>query len=363
MLVSKYYDVQKILIKGNAADQDMTTVARLSYLDNIRAIAIIMVVGVHAIDYCITLPPDQLKIISFIVKSIAVPIFFFVDGYLLANAAKSGKYNYQRIIRNSIFRLLVPWFIFTIMYTILRYVFESAGVLEYQVILGRSWSEVLISAYGSVFALQMYFLVSLFYIRILSPILKHLYIDLSLLSALLLFVFYVAIYIMIKPTISAYLEIEHGLEPLLHAFWGVQFYILGIMVFRANERVDSRLLFSIVLVAFCVALGLQVTTGILSKLLVQYLYLLSIFYLFLSVNKEMKILKSIGKNTMGIYLLHLPIIIKIVSLIVNKFVFTPIVSYVVIMFLTTLISYYVVVFINRIPYGSILFGIRYRKSP
>ena len=52
---------------------------RILFLDSIRGIAIIMVVGVHSLGYCLQLPSDQKEAISFIVHTISVPVFFLVN--------------------------------------------------------------------------------------------------------------------------------------------------------------------------------------------------------------------------------------------------------------------------------------------
>lgn len=49
---------------------------RLAFLDSLRAIAIIMVVGVHTLGYCVKLPQNLQEIVSFIVHTVGVPVFF-----------------------------------------------------------------------------------------------------------------------------------------------------------------------------------------------------------------------------------------------------------------------------------------------
>ena len=111
---------------------------RLAFLDSLRAVAIIMVVGVHTLGYCMELPYDLKQIVSFIVATIAVPVFFLVDGYLFARSVLHLKqYDYVKCVRSSLFRLLIPWVIFTLIYTFARYAFELAGFLEDKSILGH----------------------------------------------------------------------------------------------------------------------------------------------------------------------------------------------------------------------------------
>lgn len=59
---------------------------------------------------------------------------------------------------------------------------------------------------------------------------------------------------------------------------------------------------------------------------------------------------------MGIYLIQAPIVLKGVSLIFNKFISVPILSFLAVLFGTFLLTFFVVIVANYIPYGSVLFG-------
>src|ERR1700690_3927652 len=214
---------------------------RISYLDSLRAFAIIMVVGVHSLGSGVRFPPDQGQIVTFMVHAISVPVFFLVDGYLFARSVIFTKnYSYLKYVRNSLVRLLVPWVVFTVAYTLARYVFELTGFLKDRMIIGHPWPQVLTSAYGSVYAPQMYFLLSLFLIRLSSPALKKIFIRKNYFVMLSLFVCYYAAYRSIIPLISPHLNIAGGQEPVLHALWGLQFYLVGMVLFRTSELLDLK---------------------------------------------------------------------------------------------------------------------------
>ena len=149
--------INEILFK----DSSTSSHGRILFLDSMRAIGIVMVVGLHSLSYCLPLPIPQQNIISFLVGTIPVPIFFLVDGYLFAlHIASPKEYNHLKHIKKSIIRLLVPWMIFTLLYLIARYYFELKGYLPENLIVGHSIKEIIISAYGSVYFAQMYFLIS-----------------------------------------------------------------------------------------------------------------------------------------------------------------------------------------------------------
>lgn len=58
---------------------------RFVFLDSLKAFAIVMVVAVHAQGYAGLGHGRIEQIISFITSSIAVPIFFLVDGFLFSS--------------------------------------------------------------------------------------------------------------------------------------------------------------------------------------------------------------------------------------------------------------------------------------
>ena len=181
--------------------------------------------------------------------------------------------------------------------------FELTGFLNEKLILGHSVQEVVISAYGSVYSGQMYFLFSLFLVRLCSPIFRKVVFIKKYFVILLLFYCY---YITYKSTISSifpYLNIEGGQEPVLHALWGIQFYLLGIACFKTSEIFDLKKLFIPFLLLFIFALLIQNKFEY-HWFNIQYLYLITIFLFFTFFQNGIslpKMIGIIGENTMGIY--------------------------------------------------------------
>jgi surface polysaccharide O-acyltransferase-like enzyme len=336
---------------------------RLSFLDSLRALAIIMVVGVHTLGYCVELPLNQWEVVSFVVHAIAVPVFFLVDGYLFARSATGSEdHGSRKYVRNSVVRLLLPWVVFTLVYTTARYAFELTGFLQERLILGHSWAEVALSAYGSVYAPQMYFLFSLFLIRLSSPLLKRSVVTRDYFVLLSVFLCYFAGYKALIPHLSPHLEITGGQEPILHALRGMQFYLLGIVVFRTSTILTVKKLFVPILLLFAISLFIRGTSEDRASTLVQYLYLLTVFFLFAFFPNGFRPLNWLGRNTMGIYLIHTPIVLKGISLVLNAFVRIPMLSFVSVLLGTLAISIPVVAAINFVPYGRLLFGTPYREG-
>lgn len=341
--------------------QEFSTYERILFLDSFRAIAIIMVLGTHTLGYCIPLPDHQKIIIQFIVHTISVPAFFLVDGYLFARSIKhSNKYNYLKNIRKSIFRLLIPWIIFTSIYTLARFFFEMAGFLKEKLIIGHSLQEIALSAYGSVYAPQMYFLASLFLIRLCGPVFSKLLFLRNLVSLLIMF-FYLLVYHLYNNSISPYLRIDGGYEPILHALWGFQYYLFGIIIFKISVNYKLKNLIAPFALLFFVCLLTCKALGNIGSVLLQYSYLITLFLLFNTLNIKSSVLNIIGRNTMGLYLIHAPIILKGVSLYSNKFIPFPILNFFAILLGTFFLSSLFVVSLKNIPYVTIFLGEPYPR--
>lgn len=336
---------------------------RIVFLENIRAIAIIMVVGVHSLGYCVKLSPIQENIVLFVIATVSVPCFFLVDGYLFSCKIAHGKdHDYFGYIWKSINRLILPWAIFTTFYTLLRYVFELSGFLNEKLIIGRHFDQVLESAYGSVYAPQMYFLFSLFLIRLCSPIFRRVCLIKNFKILILLYAAYYIVYKYFISFAGSYLNIKGGQEPVLHALWGLQFYFLGIVIYKFREISDIKKIF-LPFAAFFLLLTInRFKIGIEDmQSLLQYFYLITLFLFFALFQSKVTFLTKIGKNTMGVYLIHAPIVLKGVSLTLNQVVVDPMLSFILVLLGTFCLSLCIVLFINSVPYGCLLFGTPYKK--
>lgn len=244
----------------------------------------------------------------------------------------------------------------------MRYVFEYVGFLNEKQIIGHSLNDVIISSYGSVFAPQLYFLASLFFIRLLFPLTRFL-IKIDRYHILLIFFLYLIVYNgMIKGQIVSYLEISGGQEPIIHAFWGLQFYLFGIVMIFFEEPIISKP-FSLGIFAFFLMILFKFILDMkYSGYIAQYMYLLWIYILFISYQKSNFLFRSIGRNTIGIYLIHAPVLLKCVSIVINSLTVKPLLSYFCITLFVFVISYVIAFIVNNLPYGSLLFGVPYRRG-
>jgi surface polysaccharide O-acyltransferase-like enzyme len=295
------------------------------------------------------------QIIKPIVTLIAVPVFFLCDGVLFARARILKKtFYYRRYLIDSARRLLIPWILFSLFYLATRWVFEAAGVLRQELVVGREPTSILIEVYGSAIAPQMYFLLSLFLIRALTVFFRHL----ATAQIAIVWVVSIAYAFLFREVITSPLRnaLPIDLDPLRHAFWGLQYYLAGILLARYHiEIVKKATTFAFSAFAVC---GLAVALGGLaySPGILQYSSILCAYFVFLAATSRESFLSRMGQNSMGIYLLHAPVILKVVSLIIGLYIAQPIFSYAIVVLGTTAVAYLVTLLVRQIPFGRMIFG-------
>ncbi|MEM1230332.1 MAG: acyltransferase [Pseudomonadota bacterium] len=331
---------------------------RLDYLDALRGFAILCVVAIHAKGYALPMAPGTAAIVDLIVHQAAVPLFFLVDGWLGAASARSGKRpSYGTTVRNSARRLLLPWLLFTVGYGLARYLFERFGVLDSQIIYGAAPGEVLLAAWGSVYSPQLYFLVSLFLIRLLTPLHRWLAINVNFAQLLALSVAYALFYRAISPWTLALLDIENGQEPLLHALYNYQYFLLGLALQRLPAN-TARWRWAIGLLALYLAACVYFWSDGLEAYpnYIKYPYLVASF-LFASTGAfNHRALNWLGRNTMPLFLLHLPIVLKVAEIAAAPLTRTPLVSFLLAWGLSIALSLLVLWVLRRLPWHEYLFG-------
>lgn len=327
------------------------------YLDSFRGMAIGMVIATHALGYS-QLPQEYAQLIGFLSRIVAVPVFFLVDGILFAAGHQSSEtLNYGAYIRKSARRLLLPWTIFTVAYCILRMGFEYIDTRSTHVVYGQNWRDVLLAGYLSSFSSQMYFLLSLFFIRTASKI------TYEMTHAPPVHQIAIAIaYIFLFHTLSFQPWFFSGLDPIYHALWGMQYYLIGVAVFPWITMLSGPATW---LSAVAIAIGFLLASffdGM--AVLTQFLLLFGTYLFFLSMLGHFQLLASLGRRSMGIYLLHIPLVMKIFSTILNRLVSpsTPLFF----IFLTTAtlsVSTLITSLLLKHPLGRMIFGEPARPSP
>jgi len=262
-----------------------------------------MVVATHALGYA-HLPPDERHRIAAIVQTIAVPVFFLVDGvlFVLRHGAKA-EFDYRGYLAKSVQRLLIPWTLFTLLYGLLRLLFELAGNASAHILVGHPWQDWIIAVYLSDFSSQMYFLLSLFFIRVAAPPFHAL-----AQSNLSIRVLTVSLYLGAFHLLPVRTWFFSGLDPIYHALWGLQFYLIGlVMPLVAPFLATGGIAMSLVALVGGIMLSALSNNMALPA---QFLLLIGTYTAFASTTAPLPWLSTLGRYTMGIYLLHIPLIMK-----------------------------------------------------
>jgi peptidoglycan/LPS O-acetylase OafA/YrhL len=326
-----------------------STLTRIAFVDGFRAIAMLMVVGIHALGYA-KLESSTQTLIAFFVQTVAVPSFFLADGFLFCRRQTSeASFHYGQYIIRSAKRLLFPWLILSVFYGLMRAAFEYSGYLQEKVIIGRDMQEVLIAMYSSYIAPQMYFLLSLFFIRTLSFWVRRFIVGSSLPEIFIAFCVYTFSWHSIENVF------EPGLDPFVHAFWGFQYYLLGVVLAMSGQVVEKHA--SVWAGMAFLVLGIVKVLPWSLPSLAQYSYLVGFVLLFMSVAKSESVLTRVGQSTMGIYLFHAPIVLNGTSLLVSNVLdHSSVTYYIVVVVLTFALSFLITRLLGCNSYGQYLVG-------
>lgn len=325
--------------------------SRIEFLDGLRGYAILMVVATHAVAYA-SLDGYVWNLIKFWVQSVAVPSFFLVDGYLFVYGLQHRlQFSYRRYILRSARRLLIPWVFFNILYTVFRALFESIGHPAVTVVLGHTLIEILKGIYYSQISAQLYFLPALFLIRSLSCGVRF-FLYLPPVGRVLIGIGYVLLWQMIfMPSLES-----DGLDPVLHALWGIQYYLLGIILASYQNQIARNPLALAGIALFCL-LVLKVGGFESLSVLAQFTYLVGLYFLFFALGERGYPFTSLGAFTMGIYLFHAPVVLKAVGQLVAILLKSPgVIQYLTITICALIISLALTRLCNGLPWCRWVLG-------
>lgn len=323
---------------------------RISHLDSIRALAVFMVVGIHAMAY---MPLGEMDrgIVSFFVHTVAVPIFFLVDGIIFAKHTREGRsWKYATYIVKSARRLLVPWAVFSLIYLLMRAGFEHIGFFSENIIKGASFGDVLKLVYSSEVSNQMYFLLSLFIIRVFSLLGYRLN---RLPPWVLLGVW--ACYTALSSLWGARLTriFPDGLDPVVHAIMGLRFYLLGMVLFTCQAFIKKHAA-PMILASLAMVVFFKIFAP--GTVLVQLPYLTGVYVLFLRFFESDNLLSQIGRYTMGIYLIHIPVVLKALSMAAQKVRAEGLSGYIAVLCMTFLVSLGLARLMGSVKIGRLMLG-------
>lgn len=328
--------------------------SRLAYLDSFRAVAVAMVVAIHVFGYMKFGSQETSDLIWFIIYPVAVPVFFLVDGYLFSmKQEEGGPFEYSSYILKSAKRLLIPWIAFNLIYTIFRWSVETAGLTSERVIVGATPGQVLLQIYTSGVAPQMYFLLSLFLVRSLTLLHRRIALAETWI-VIFIFIAYTTFYRgYFQDAYKAFFPLP-GLDPVLHAFWGLQYYLLGIVLFQLRGIV-IKFAPVIAVSAFALMLGLKLVI-LYPSFLLQYAYLIFCFCLFVAIGNKTNGLSKIGTHTMGIYILHAPVLLGGMLIIGQLMSHKPLGLFIIVWAGTFLSAWAISIMVQAVPQGNWLLG-------
>ncbi len=342
---SEAFTAARAVMLGRSAGERMT------FLDAIKATGIVMVVAVHVLS-SVQLAPAMQEGLLFLVGAVAVPLFLVSDGFLFAHQW-TGRDNflYGAYIKKSVRRLLLPWAAFSMLYLLMRFAIELKGLVQEPIILGKGLGGLATVFYYSELSHHMYFLLSLFLLRlstvVVKPMLKYsggVWFGLTF--------SYIALYVFSDP--------KHwfspGADPVLLALWGMQFYLLGVVLRKWHEQIKPTAGW-IGLTGLGLATLGWVMLSPASSFLVQLVYLVGIYGALLKIAAATSWKFTMGHDTMGIYLLHAPYVVWIVIAVLSNLIPTNHLGVVVVASLSTAaISWGISRMLSTYSFGRLLLG-------
>lgn len=322
---------------------------RFDHLDALRGLSIVLVVGIHAHGYA---DPEGVGMSPWVdalwpaVSTIAVASFFLADGYLFARSTeRPAPFDYPAYLLRSAQRLLLPWLVFSVLYTGMRGAFEAAGFFPVRYVAGRPAAVVALGLYESQVAMQMYFLLALFVIRSASFATR--YLARAPGRAVLL------AWLLYNGLLSG-AGFRHGADPFTSAVVGFRYYLLGMVVWKfdgALRACGHRLWPALALAA----VGLKAARLPLEPT-AQYLTLLAFYSFFLAATRGENLLVCLGRQTMGIYLLHAPVVMKVAQLVALRVVHGRLAVFLATWALSFLAALVLNRVVLRVPHGRVVFG-------
>ena len=331
----------------------------LQFLDALRGLLITFVVGIHATRYTALAPGWQLDVIMFVVSTATVKSFFLVDGLLFARSLQlDAAFRVAPRLRASARRLLLPWLLFSALYLALR---TFGGRLGFTPVAGLSAHHGSLAAvcealWYSDTSAQMYFLVSLFVVRACALLCWRALLRcplpalVALAGALAL-----AFRLWVEPAVLA-AGPRYAMDPLLLALGGSAFFIAGMACWRAGWQQPGwhpRMIALLMIVAVAAA----ASRTALGTAMAEFAYALALLRAFAARPYSPHWLNALGRRTMGIYLIHMPVMLRIATTAVFAGLrLQGVPAYLIVVPLTTALSFGAVMLVERVGLADLLFG-------
>jgi len=304
-------------------------------------------------------------VIEFIVSTVAVQGFYLVDGLLFARRLEGPGIGTSRYVVDSARRLLWPWLLFGIFYIAARYVAELRGLVEPTRLTesGLSLGTIAEMIWWSENAPQLYFLPSLFLIRCAAVARRRLF---AAAPPATLILTSIALLLLFRTVIEpAYMRTftHDGYDPILHALGGLAFFILGAGLWRLRVVESRRGMAAVGIAVALVVLSLVIPPPI-DVTAAQLGYLGSVYFLFATGKIKSPLLVAVGRRTMGIYLLHMPVVMKLSSSIAGWLIGPPgLATFAIVVSLSFVIAFVITAAIEGLRLSGIVLGERRIATP
>ena len=329
------------------------TLSHEYWIDYLRTFACLQVVAIHTTAYQRNIL-ELSALYPYIRFSIqmAVPIFFLISGYVLMKRYVYGIENYCSYYRKRSCRVLWPYFTFSILYISLRIIIEYSGIYSLRTIEYTPFQffTLLKKLFFAGAAMHLYFLLSIYLIYLLFPLIRLLCINRWASLIVLL------IYSLSAPFFMNYYKNMNLSLPKPDVFQasilGMKYFLIGInlywfqsVLFAPIKKFAPLLLVGSLSIAFFLNSYSFMSNLNLSGYFLMLFYI--VFAIYLGRYKS-NMIRQFAGFSIAIYLIHQPIPANVLNKIMVNINFLNLWLLQCVYFVTVVIvSYLIVLFIRR----------------
>ena len=326
----------------DSTNKNITSNNRLQKINNLRVLAIILVVFIHSIiiyssSWNLYETSNKVVLLDYLEKIIYIvpmPLFFSISGYLFFFSQQ--KYlTFREFFIKKFKRLIIPFFCVGLFYLL-----PIRKLIGYQGYLNKSFFEILIKNFFLSSDIgHLWYLPTLFFLFIISELIllivkkiSYIYEKVEIVFMVIAFILYFVGY-----------RIAFSYPPLMSAYLYFIWFTLGFFLNKRksifNPIYNNKILKIILVLINIIGLiyyGLADNTSVIFDLGVRALTIINLFKLI--PNTTNKLLDKLGENSFGIYLFHSPLVYITFSYIPN-------------------INPIILIFLNFIIFGGIAWAI------
>lgn len=308
-------------------------------INNIRAIAILMVVFGHSIiiysnNWNLYTTSQEAPILNFIkelINLIQMPLFFSVSGYLFYYSMK--KIRFIELFVKKIRRLIVPYIFIALFWLFpIRYILKWTGYMNKSIVDIFIFDIFLGKDNGHLWYLQVLFIIFIFgflFITIMNKCITNV----KFRNMCFIFISYIISYF------SFLIPTYNGIDMFRMAAYNWIWFAIGYVLCQYDLDAKNIIRYKGIFVLLAILISALTVTNIFPYKRLSSLVLVIICYILIS-NRKNKYLNILSQYSFGIYLFHSPLI---------YFTFNYLSE----------CSPIVVVFINFVIFGGIAMGITY----